>query len=64
MWPFRQHHPHHWITIPTIIQRGTYRGADVLWMRDRYGKFFDALMFVVGEDVEVYTPYRHWMAME
>ena len=52
--------PTRWLTIPMIMQRGTWRGRDVLLMRDRYARFVDALMICEpGGEVEVYVKYRH-----
>ena len=63
MWPFRPSHRHQWVSVPTTIQRGTYGNAEVLWMKDKYGKLFDALVFVADdEEPEVYVPYRYWRA--
>lgn len=53
-----------YLQIPVTTQRGTWRGREVLLMRDRYARFIDALMICEGSDVEVYVQYRHRRAVD
>lgn len=55
--------PTRWLTIPMLIRRGTWRGRDVVLMRDRYARFIDTLLIDEGGDVGVYVPYRHRRAV-
>lgn len=63
-WPFGRSLLSPYIQIPVTTQRGTWRGRDVLLVRDRYARFVDALMVCDGSDVEMYVKYRYRRAVE
>lgn len=54
-----------WLSIPVVTQRGTWRGRDVLLIRDRYARFVDALYVVEpGGEVECWVKYQHRRAVD